>query len=127
MQFASQIEPGTHLSVTLGWQAGDTIPSADYTVFLQLLGPNGVVAQSDAYPTSLIEQMPLVRPTTSWARGEVILDHHTLSIPADLPTGQYQLIAGMYNLAQNGARLPVTLDGQPLPDAAIPLGTVNVP
>ena len=126
VQFASQIEPGTHLSVTLGWQAGDTIPSADYTVFLQLLGPNGVVAQSDAYPTSLIEQMPLVRPTTNWARGEVILDHHTLSIPADLPTGEYQLIAGMYNLAQNGARLPVTLDGQPRPDAAIPLGTVNV-
>jgi len=126
VQVPSQIEPGSNLSVRLGWQAGETIPSADYTVFLQLLGPNGVIAQSDAYPTSQIEQMALVYPTTSWAANEVILDYHTLAIPADLPAGDYQLIAGMYNLAQNGVRLPVTLDGLSLPDAAIRLGMVSV-
>ncbi|MGB0387479.1 MAG: DUF2079 domain-containing protein [Ardenticatenaceae bacterium] len=132
----SASQEGNRLSVTLGWQASDSVPRADYTVFLQLLGPNGLVAQSDAYPTSLpalkegegsqADQIPLLRPTTGWASGEVILDHHTLSLPPDLPAGEYQLIAGMYNLAQNGARLPATLEGVPLPDAAIPLGTVKM-
>ena len=124
--YTSQIKPNETLAVTLGWQAGEKPPSADYTAFVQLLGPTGLVAQSDAYPTTLSEERALTRPTTGWAAHEVILDHHTLAIPATLPAGNYQLITGLYDLSKEGTRLPATLNGVPLPDGAIPLGEVVI-
>lgn len=117
---------GETLTLTLGWQAGDAPPPADYTAFVQLLGPAGLVTQSDAFPTTWLEGEPTPRPTTGWSAQEVILDQHTLTLPPDLPPGDYRLIAGLYDLAQGGARLPAALHGTPLPDNAMPLGTLRV-
>ncbi|MGH2541415.1 MAG: hypothetical protein ACRDIB_01375, partial [Ardenticatenaceae bacterium] len=124
--FPTAVEPGDTLPVTLGWRAGDAAPAADYTAFVQLLGPSGLVAQSDAYPTARLEGRTLVRPTSGWVAGEVVGDHHILTVPLTLPPGDYRLIAGLYDLAQGGARLPATLDGRALADAAVPLGAVRV-
>ncbi len=87
-------------TVTLAWQAMDT-PPVDYTVFVQLLTPDGqLAAQADALPQGGQQ------PTGSWDPGESVLDRHTLTLPADLLPGRYKLIAGMYR-GDTGERLPV--------------------
>ena len=103
------ITGGARFDVTLVWQALQPIP-ADYTVFVQVLNPAGVVVgQHDGVPVdgSL--------PTGVWEPGEIVPDRHLLEFPAQQP-GDYRLIAGMYNPA-TGQRLPITGgDGTPLGD-----------
>jgi hypothetical protein len=109
--------PGGQLEVTLTWQA-DATPERNYTVFVQLLDQaNHVLAQHDGQPGhgTLI--------TSTWAPGEYVRDEHRLALPADLPAGDYRLIAGMY-LADGGQRLSVMDEsGQPLGDYI----TLNTP
>jgi hypothetical protein len=98
------VRPGDSLPVTLYWQA-EAEMAVNYTVFLQLLDPaQHVVAQVDRQP------LAGAAPTTTWLPGEVLTDLYHLSLPAELPPGQYQLIAGMYHSA-GGQRLPTTLGG----------------
>jgi hypothetical protein len=90
------------LDVTLYWRANTGV-TEDYTVFVQLLGPDGrLITQHDGQP--LYGNLP----TSNWSWGEIVPDHHLLSIPADLPHGRYQLIAGMYML-DTMERLPVQI------------------
>ena len=101
--FDQQWENGassTLLCLRLYWTAAVT-PTEDYTVFVQLLSPDGrLVAQSDSQPA-------LGRlPTSFWDPNEIVLDDHELRIDRDLSSGRYRLIAGMYLLA-TGQRLPV--------------------
>jgi hypothetical protein len=44
------------------------------------------------------------RPTPTWNWGETIPDQHLLQLPDDLPSGQYLLVAGLYDV-KTGARL----------------------
>ena len=55
-------------------------------------------AQSDAVPAEW------TRPTTGWLPGEYVLDRHAIILPADLPAGKYDLVAGLYDPA-TGERL----------------------
>jgi hypothetical protein len=98
----------------------------DYTVFTHLLGdPNPATngplwAGHDSQPDSGHY------PTTAWQPGQVILDRHPLTIPLDAPAGDYQLEVGLYLLA-NMSRLPaVDGHGNPLPDDAAILGTLEI-
>jgi len=86
-------------NLTLYWQAQAELPD-DYTVFVQWLNPAGqVVAQRDSPPQNG------AAPTRTWLPGEVLADPQPLPLPANLPPGQYRLIAGLYNPV-TGARLP---------------------
>lgn len=91
---------GARVILDLYWQAGQPLPQ-DYTVFVQVLGPDGIVTgQHDSPPA----QGTL--PTTAWEAGEIITDRHQFDF--DLrQEGLYRVIAGMYDPA-TGARLPVT-------------------
>ena len=95
----SDIAPGSVLSGTLVWRA-DTAIQQDYTVFVQLVGRNGLIAQYDSQP---------VRgnyPTSMWEGGEVIDDPFQMIIGSDVKEGVYDLIAGLYDV-NSGARLKV--------------------
>lgn len=100
---------GVRFILKLFWQARQPIPQ-DYTVFVQVLGPDGtVVGQHDGVPAngSL--------PTTRWESGEIVPDRHRIDFPA-LEPGDYRLIVGMYRPA-TGERLPIIgADGAPLGD-----------
>ena len=37
-------------------------------------------------------------PTSLWDRGEVVKDEHKLTLPEDMPAGEYQIAVGMYLL-----------------------------
>jgi hypothetical protein len=91
------------VELVLHWQALRET-SEGYTVFVHLVDGNGAVrAQKDDMP------MSGTYPTTLWQPGEFVSDAYTLSLPPDLPPGEYTLEAGMY-LAETGARLPVAGD-----------------
>jgi 4-amino-4-deoxy-L-arabinose transferase-like glycosyltransferase len=97
------VAPGETITLTLHWGAR-AAPSADYQVFVHLLGSEPVpVAQGDGPP--LMGDYP----TSAWASGEVTVDPHAIVLPADIAPGQYRLLVGMYSL-DTLVRLP-RLDG----------------
>lgn len=90
---ARRVQAGDPLTVTLIWQAGNDAPtSRPYTVFTQLLTPDGrLIAQHDGPPATGS------RPTTSWIGGEVIVDAHTLDWQDTGYSGPARLIVGLYD------------------------------
>ena len=94
--------PNHPITVTLVWRA-ETETHTSYRVFLHLIGTDGqLVAQSDGVPAEW------ARPTTGWLPGEYITDVRVLILPADAPTGDYTLFAGLY--VPGGERI-TTSDG----------------
>jgi len=111
---ATTLAPGDVLQVQLVWKA-QINPSQRYKVFLQLLDREGaLVAQRDSEPVGGSSR------TTSWTPGESIVDNHGLLIPADLTAGEYRLIAGLYEINDPSARLPVG------DSSYVDLGTIEV-
>ena len=103
---------GESLYLQLHWIV-DAPPLHDWTVFTHVVDPGSgqVVAGHDSRPGagSL--------PTPRWQPGWRILDEYEMRLPADLPTGDYELRTGLYR--SSGERLPA--DG-----AGILLGSVPV-
>lgn len=90
--------PGGVVPVILYWRAEQRV-SSDFHVFVHLLDAAGDrVAHSDGQPALWM------RPTTTWAPTETIEDRHGLSLPTNLPPGEYTVIAGLY-LPETGERL----------------------
>lgn len=106
---------GQSLQMKLVWQAeGPT--ERNWKVFIHLVDADGVVrAQGDAYP---LKGEAL---TTTWQRGEVIADIHTIGLPADMSAGSYTVQLGFYD-EPTGERLPLA-DGR---DALILSGQLQV-
>lgn len=76
------------LSMTLYWQAADSVPR-DCTVFVHLLSPESeLITQHDSPP---------LLPTSLWIPSIQVIDAHTLALPADLPPGEYQIRVGLYH------------------------------
>ena len=84
------LRPGQTLEGRLWWKAAER-PTRDYSVFVQLLGPDGLVAQYDSQPRAGSY------PTSWWDQGETVEDRFRLVIPDQARPGAYRLIAGMYD------------------------------
>jgi hypothetical protein len=95
--------PGQTVVVAATWRGLKPMES-DYTVFIHLLGPDGIVhGQVDMWPV----QGTL--PTTRWPINDPIADRFEVRVPDDAPPGEYTIEAGWYLLA--------TLDRLPVLDA----------
>jgi hypothetical protein len=115
----NKLAPGKELNLALVWRSHAPI-TADYTVFAQLIGPDGKVwAQQDNYP----QQNRL--PTSRWLPEEAVVDRYTLSLPAGAPPGDYRLLAGMYDW-RTGDRLTVVASHGTAADNALELAQVRV-
>lgn len=97
-----RIQPGGTIEVTLYWQRGDA-PSPDFTVFVHVVGPDGLRGQHDSQPG--LGSLPI----STWAPGEVVADRHPVAVDANAPQGDYWIAVGWYD-PQTGARVPL-LDG----------------
>jgi hypothetical protein len=110
----------TALALTLVWQEQSRV-EGNYKAFVHLLSDDGtILAQSDAVPAAGYA-------TNRWVPDEVVLDRHVLALPEDLPPGEYQLVAGLYEPI--GAYRLAT-QGPPdvaLSDGRISLGTITLP
>jgi 4-amino-4-deoxy-L-arabinose transferase-like glycosyltransferase len=83
--------PGKSMELTLFWEAEQAVLN-NYTVFVHLLDANGnQVANGDGPPVFGDY------PTYLWREGDLILDEHTLVLPADLPHGEYEVTVGLYD------------------------------
>jgi hypothetical protein len=110
----AKLRPGNEVAVNLVWRALAPV-EADYTVTLQLLGPDGqVYGQRDAAPAGGDA------PTSTWSPGEVLRDTYWLTVASYAPPGEYQLIVAMY-LIETGERMPVREGGD-----VVTLGQVEV-
>ena len=104
--------PGEPLQVSLYWEALRPLDTV-YHSFVHLVDAEGrTVAQSDQQPGGVFY------PTTLWRPAERLRDDHNLTVPADTPPGVYRLLAGMYDLSDDG---PLQLLGEP-----VVLGSVAV-
>ncbi len=97
------------LQVRLLWQAR-TPPGSDYTATVQLLGPEGLIAQEDHPPTRGWYPMRRWRPT------DRVFDDYFLAPPVPFDPATQWIIVALYD-PQTLERLPVwTPDGAPLGD-----------
>ncbi|GIK43184.1 MAG: hypothetical protein BroJett011_70170 [Chloroflexota bacterium] len=104
------------LSIRLYWRSEAPLP-LDYTTFVHLRNAAGeTVAQKDQPP------LDGAYPTSLWDPGEIIADIVTVSLPADLPAGTYQLVVGLYDF-NTGQRLAAP--GSPANEVS--LTSVQVP
>ena len=79
------------LDVTLYWQAQRPL-SHTYQSFVHLVYPEGKIwTQSD-------NLNPGDFPTDRWPSEYYIRDKHRLTLPKDLPPGDYQISVGLYTL-----------------------------
>jgi hypothetical protein len=99
MMDAADYRPGDVVLVGLYWHAAAPADK-DYTVFVHLLDEAGsYVAGQDGRPVGGSF------PTTLWVPEYTVMDAHTLSLPADVPSGSYHLGVGLYEL-ETMERLP---------------------
>ncbi|MBN1582537.1 MAG: hypothetical protein JXA89_17645 [Anaerolineae bacterium] len=108
---------GNTLSVTLYWQALEEMETS-YKVFVQLLGPDGILTQADATPANW------TRPTTGWIAGEVIVDTYALDVPKGAGPN-CQLIVGLYD-EQSLQRLAVIDGAGNTIGDVVPLTDINI-
>jgi hypothetical protein len=92
-------DPGESITVTFYWQATGPL-AKNYTVFTHLLGPEEqIIVNADHAPA---------KPAQGWVAGEIITDPITLTLPSDLPSGDYVLEVGLYDAADPAyTRLPL--------------------
>ena len=97
---AQPLSPDQELKLTLFWQVEAPI-EVDFTVFVQLVDANNtIVAQNDGKPQAGFYATPY------WQPGELVIDAHTVPLPANLSPGNYDLLVGFYE-ADSGQRLQI--------------------
>jgi hypothetical protein len=107
-----EASPGQQVSLVTMWQAQQPLDEAVF--FTHLLGSDGIpLAQNDQ----------LNVPGYSWTPGEMFLQLHQFTLPADIESGVYPLAVGVYTLP-DGGRLPLTADTSGA--TLLPLTTLTV-
>jgi hypothetical protein len=122
---ADTVVPGDSLNLVLYWQALAPLDD-DYTVFVHMLGGHNPSTGGPLWAGHDSQPDMGRYPTSIWRAGEVILDVHPLAVPVDTPPGEYQLEAGLYLLSTMERLRGIDAEGQPIPDDALPLGTIQV-
>jgi hypothetical protein len=107
--------------VRLLWEASGQ-PKDEYTAFVHLVGTGGL-------PVTGFDRQPANGgfSTAYWEKGDRFLSDFPLSVPPDLPPGEYQVWAGLYRSSSEGQiRLPVQDADRPVQDDRVLLGTMEI-
>ncbi|MHB1415205.1 MAG: 6-pyruvoyl-tetrahydropterin synthase-related protein [Chloroflexota bacterium] len=113
-----QVRAGDTVELRLYWEAQRKLET-EYSVFVHVVTDptQPPVAQGDSLHPANIS-------TTRWQPGSYYADSHKIKIPADMATGDYELIAGLYDPRPDGKRLLVKDGGQE--STYISLGRISV-
>ncbi len=117
------VRAGRPLHLTLTWRALAS-PRASYTIFIHLIDGAGRPVVGHDY-TPLGGACPTYLWFPKWLPGQTLKDPYRLSLPSDLPPGDYWLEVGMYGMTSL-RRLPVVDLGGDLAGDRIILGPVRV-
>jgi hypothetical protein len=110
---------GDRLRLNLVWLTRRGTP-ASYKVFVHVIDDTGKLwTQDDSRPVQYASN------TNRWLPGQVILDEHWLTLPAELPPGRYQVRVGVYG-EEDGQRLPVVNEQGEVIDDQVLLDYVEV-
>lgn len=111
---------GATTPITVHWLGGDPL-DRDYSAFVHLRDDAGeTVAQHDGPPRDGSY------PTSVWSKGEVIPDTHSVEIPASVAPGNYDVVVGLYDPANDNARMPVDESPFRTVDGAVKIGSIAV-
>ena len=95
-----KVSPGEAIHLTLYWR-GLAEMEDDYTVFVHLLREGDQIwAGADRQPQGG------AAPTSTWAKGQIVVDGYELVIASDAPPDVYEVEVGLY-LAETGERLDI--------------------
>lgn len=104
---AIETATGPCVEQTVEYFTATVCPRLDYTISVRLVSAAGdVVAQHDSPPANGL------LPTSQWRVDDYVQDHHTLSLPADLPSGEYTLSVVVYQ-SDTGAVLAGPVEFSP--------------
>jgi hypothetical protein len=107
------------LFLTLYWRALDRTETS-YKVFTHLLAEDDHIwGQKDDIPGEG------TLPTTSWVKGEVVVDNYEIVMNEGAPDGKYRLKIGMYD-PLTGERLPVVGEGGKIEGDGVLLGEMQI-
>lgn len=117
--------PGDRVDLTLYWYAQEPV-SYGYASFVHISSGGPPLAQQDKFN-------PAGRPTLAWSTDGNYNDPYMITLPADMPPGQYEIRVGLYTCdlrpageCGNGDRPPVTdTNGASLGDF-VSLATITV-
>ncbi|MBN1219976.1 MAG: glycosyltransferase family 39 protein [Anaerolineae bacterium] len=109
------------LTVHLAWQRWSApTTTRDYTVFVHLIdGQGNLIAQLDRKLETGEKQL------WQWRMGEVIETPLVIPLPADLPTGTYTLVTGLYYW-ETGEPLAISLPSGETGDTFLWLGDLQL-
>ncbi len=115
-----RIKAGEALSVTFDWRA-NAPDLEDWAQFLHL----GHVESGHWW---VFDQQPLGDrlPTRLWYDGLADSETWTVSLPEDLPAGEYQVFTGLYRLEDQTRLIARDASGNPFTDSAAPLGNLLI-
>ncbi|MDM8528009.1 hypothetical protein QUF58_07315 [Anaerolineales bacterium HSG24] len=114
----TSLTAGDWIQFSLIWQSDQSIQQK-YTVFTQLVGPDGRVwGQRDNEPGGGWYS------TSLWQPNQPFVDYYAFEVSPDAPAGQYRLIGGLYD-TQTQQRLPIQTNLDRVTDF-VELGTVDI-
>ena len=98
------VKPGGAIQVWLNWRAQQQIAES-YTVFVHLIDSHEqLFAQQDYTPLGGAFPTQLWIP--KWLAGQTVNDPYQLTVPANLPPGEYFIEAGLYGMTST-RRVPL--------------------
>jgi len=119
------VRPGQSIQVRLDW-LGQRQPLDNYKAFVHLITPGEQLAAPPAdFYTPLGGAFPTHLWIPRWIEGQAVSDPYTLTLPPDVPPGNYLLQAGLYGLTSNRRVYIIGADGHLAGDRVI-LGPVTV-
>lgn len=106
-----QVEPlvyreGEAVHLRLWWSVDEPL-NADYSVTLQILNADGLLAQDDGAPQPISLDVTQPAPpsqTSQWQPGQYYIEERTIMLPYPTNRAEYMLYLGIYNW-QDGIRL----------------------
>jgi hypothetical protein len=111
------VQPGETIGLGLNWLALQQVDES-YTIFVHLIdGGNRLIAQRDYTPMGGAFPTHLWIP--KWIAGQSVIDPYQITVPDDLPPGEYFIETGMYGMTSQ-RRVPIIgRDGSLAGDRAI--------
>jgi hypothetical protein len=112
---ADTLSPGGGVSVRVYWQPLRAL-HADYSTFVQLLGPMGAVGQGD-----------IAQPTRSYQPGQVRVDAYRFPLLLYAEPGSYRLVTGFYTADAGGWQRLSTPEGDVVTLQAVQVNPLTAP